>query len=64
MFAADEGRLDCVRLLLEAGVDKNAQDKVRMQSLLISIPACFFCFLFFVAKVNSCVFVFEIVALR
>jgi hypothetical protein len=30
MSAAHRGRTDCVRLLLDAGVDKNAKKNVRM----------------------------------
>ena len=29
MRAADNGRADCMRLLLDAGADKNAKDRVR-----------------------------------
>ncbi len=29
IWAAEKGRADCVRLLLDAGADKNAQTKVR-----------------------------------
>ena len=29
MWAAENGRTDCARLLLDAGADKNAADKVR-----------------------------------
>jgi hypothetical protein len=29
MRAADNGRADCARLLLDAGADKNAKDRVR-----------------------------------
>ncbi len=30
VYAASSGRIDCVRLLLESGVDKNAQCSVRV----------------------------------
>ncbi len=32
--AATQGHADCVRLLLDVGADKDAQDKVRCRSLL------------------------------
>ncbi len=33
MYAAAHGHLDCARLLLDAGADKNAKDNVRIGSL-------------------------------
>ena len=38
ILAAEKGRVDCVRLLLEAGADKNAQDRVRASRV-----GCFAC---------------------
>ena len=32
MYAVSHGRADCVRLLLDAGADTNAKDKVRGRS--------------------------------
>jgi ankyrin repeat protein len=29
MMAAEDGHIDCVRLLLDAGADKNAEENVR-----------------------------------
>jgi hypothetical protein len=34
MYAVQQGRADCARLLIDAGVDKDAKDEVRRRSLL------------------------------
>ena len=36
--AAIKGRADCVRLLLDAGADKNAKDLVRASAVVASHP--------------------------
>ena len=42
ILAADHGHADCVRLLLDAGADKNAKGNVRRRrSLLCRAPSCF-----------------------
>ena len=35
MVAASNGHADCARLLLDAGADKNAQDEVRLLSIVV-----------------------------
>jgi hypothetical protein len=42
--AAREGHSDCVRVLLDAGADKNATDKVRASAGLECGPGCVGCF--------------------
>ena len=34
IWAAEMGRADCVRLLIDAGADKDAENNVRRRSLL------------------------------
>lgn len=46
VFAAEKGHADCVRLLLDAGADKNAKDRVRR----VGMP--YMCFLRFGATRN------------
>ena len=41
MHAASKGRADCVRLLIDAGADKEAKDNVRV-SVVSAIFACTF----------------------
>jgi ankyrin repeat protein len=42
MYAADEGRTDCVRLLLDVGADKDAKDLVRAAGPAMSaVGLCF-----------------------
>ncbi len=43
MKAAEKGRADCVRLLLDAGDDKEAKDKVRVllsARLMVLLVTC------------------------
>ncbi len=40
IFAAHNGRADCVRLLLDAGADKDAKDKVRVNPPHLLYGAC------------------------
>jgi ankyrin repeat protein len=37
IWAAGQGRTTCVRLLLDAGADKNAQDQVRGRSVTFAV---------------------------
>ncbi len=41
IWAATEGKADCVRLLLDAGADKEATDEVRVDRRLSLFQACF-----------------------
>ena len=41
IWAATEGKADCVRLLLNAGADKEATDEVRVDRPLSLFQACF-----------------------
>jgi ankyrin repeat protein len=54
MLAAHNGRADCVRLLIDAGADKNARNNVRggrcfvkVQSILFFHFGCFHVFIYF-----------------
>ena len=49
MRAAANGQADCLRLLIDAGADKEAKDWVRRRLLLVCLFASYFpsaCFLF------------------
>ena len=46
--AAERGRADCVRLLLDAGADKNAHDKVRRQCCALLCMRLFVSYLPFI----------------
>ena len=62
MSAAVEGHADCVRLLIDAGADKEAKDNVRVgRCLLIVAPYCLF--LLFPATFSSQLFLFLICSL-
>ena len=37
MYAARKGRADCVRLLIDAGADKEAKNYVRRRLLLLGV---------------------------
>jgi ankyrin repeat protein len=68
IYAADDGHADCVRLLIDAGADKEAKNNVRRRSLLCRGSILFIYFPlpchFSYSSPPDCVFLFVITHLR
>ena len=58
MHAAEKGRIDCVRLLIDAGADKDAKDNVRVTRCVVVVP--FIIIPLFILRVHIYYFLFSL----